>query len=48
MEQDLETERGQKKENLYVALVASNEEDVKDKGKAHVEDSNKLVNDDSS
>ena len=48
MEQDEEIEKGKKKGNSYVALVASIEESVKEKGNVPVEISNKLVREESS
>ena len=48
MEQDEEIERGQKKGNSFVDLVASNEDDINDKSKAQVEDTIMLVKEESS
>ena len=48
MEHDEKIERGQKKENSSVALVASGEDEVKDKGKVQFEDTIKLVKEESS
>ena len=48
MEQDEEIKKSQKNENSSVALVASGEDEVKDKGKAQDEDTVKLVKEESS
>ena len=48
MEQDKEIEKSQKKGNSSVALVASGEDDVKDKGKAQAEDIVKMVKEENS
>ncbi|XP_063935540.1 uncharacterized protein LOC135147084 [Daucus carota subsp. sativus] len=48
MEQDDEIEKNQKKGNSFVALVASGEVSVKDKGKSQVKEIEKLVKEDSS
>ncbi|GBC54548.2 interaptin-like [Rhizophagus irregularis DAOM 181602=DAOM 197198] len=48
MEQDEEIEKSQKKGHSSVALVASLEDTVKDKGKSQVEETEKLVKEESS
>ena len=48
MKHDDEIEKNQKKGNSYVALVASGEDLIKDKGKSQAEKTEKLVKEESS